>query len=332
MLLDSEQGAIAFYLIDCRSRNLSALTIALYDRVLRSLSDLLVQLCSVQELEQVTVMHLRLCLQHCLTAPHPKDAKGRQVKNGETLSANSVRELVRIWKVFFNWCYQEELIEKNPVSRLKNPVVEKTIKPTLSSEDLQVMLNSCDLSADVGYRDFAILSVMADCGLRLQEITDLTLDNVHPTYIKVFGKGRKEREVGLHPEVAKIIWKYVQKHRHPYDEGEQVVFLTGSGTPLAADSIYRAVKRRQKDCGFGDKEIHPHVFRHTFSKQYMARGGDVLSLSRELGHSDIKVTRDYLEDFGSNDARKDHNSRSIFNDIKVSRRKRSRKAKDETDL
>jgi integrase/recombinase XerD len=332
MELDNENGAIVYYLIDCRARNLSDWTIDMYSRSLRILVGTLVQLCGVVELEQVTVMHLRLCIQHLLTAPYPTESKGRRVRNGETLSARSVRDYALVWKAFFNWCYQEELIEKNPVTRLKTPAIEKYLKPTLTPDELQMMLDSCDVHTSAGFRDYAILSLLADTGIRLAEIAGLRVGDIYAGYIKVFGKGRKEREVGLHPGVGKILWKYIQKYRHPRNPNEAALFLGRWGDPLERSGVYEAVNRIKKQCSFGDKEIHPHVFRHTFSKQYMERGGDILSLSRELGHSDIQVTRLYLQDFGSTEARKDHDSRSIFNDIKTSRRGKPKRKQDEPEF
>jgi len=301
----------------------------MYEYSLRTLADLLVQLCNIAVLEEITVLHLRLCAQHLLTSPYPVESKGRRVRNGETLSAHSVRDYMLAWKAFFNWCYQEELIEKNPVTRLKSPTMVQRIKPTLTPGELQIMLDSCDLRTDMGFRDHAILSLLADSGIRLAEISGLRLDDIHTGYIKVFGKGRKEREVGLHPSVGKVLWKYVQKHRHPLSLNETALFIGYRGEPLRGEGVYEVVDRIKKRCGFEGKDISPHVFRHTFSKQYMERGGDLLNLSRELGHSDIQITRLYLQDFGSAEARKDHDSRSIFNDIKTPKRKKPKREQNE---
>lgn len=206
------------------------------------------------------------------------------------------------------------------VERLKMPDPEKRVKATFTPEQLQAMLDSCDLGTAMGFRDYTILSLMVDAGLRLSEIVRLTVDDVHPDYVKVYGKGRKEREVGLHPNVSKLLWKYIEKYRKPADKSERALFI-GHGKPLGRFGIKDAVNRAKRRCGFEDLEITPHVFRHTFAKEYMDRSGDITSLSRELGHSDIKVTQIYLEDFSSYDARQKHKDRSVFNDIKVQKRK-----------
>jgi integrase/recombinase XerD len=323
MKLDSENGVVARFLLDCRVRVLSERTIALYRFALTRLVNLLDSLCGISDLEQVTVTHLRSCVNHLLTEPLPM-LRGRYPKGGFMLAVSTVRCDVRIWKNFFNWCYQEELIDKNPVNRLKSPEPEKRVKATFTPDQLQAMLDSCDLRTEMGFRDYAVLSLMVDAGLRLSEIVGLTIEDVHLDYVKVYGKGRKEREVGLHPNVSKILWKYVEKYRHPIDKNERALFI-GHGKPLVRFGIKDVVSRAKRRCGFDDLEITPHVFRHTFAKEYMDRSGDITSLSRELGHSDIKVTQVYLSDFSSYDARKKHKDRSVFNDIKVQKKKSQNK-------
>lgn len=333
--LDGEAGVVAQFLLDCRSRHLSNWTLTFYNRVLRLLVRLLNEVCDIAELEQVTVLHLRQCVDHLFhTAPYLYGrAHPGRVQQGRTLAAQSVYDYVLVWKTFFNWCYQEELVDKNPVDRLKLPVLEKRIKTTLTPEEVQLMLDSCDTSTVVGFRDYVILSLLVDSGLRLAEIAGLRLEDVQGGYIRVHqGKGRRQREVGLHPEVAKLIWKYIQRYRHSRVSGETALFLSRWGKPLSRYGVTQLIKRIKQHCGFEGRKITPHVFRHTFSKQYMARGGDLLSLSRELGHSDIQVTRLYLQDFGSEDARKDHDARSIFNEIKVSKRKKSGGRRKERDF
>lgn len=331
MKLNGENGVIAHYLLDCRVKNRSKHTLVSYDRVLHLLAYLLEKYFNIDELEQVTVLHLRHCVQHLLESPPFSygDAPGKHPQEGKKLAARSVYDYILVWKAFFNWCYQEELIDKNPVTRLKAPRQDKRIKPTLSPDELQMMLDTCDLRTSMGFRDYTILSLMADTGLRLAEIAGLRVGDVHQGYVKIFGKGRREREVGLHPEVNKLIWKYVQRHRKPSDAAETMLFLGRWGYPLSAAGISEIVERIKERCGFEGRQISPHVFRHTFSKQYMKRGGDLLNLSRELGHSDIQITRLYLQDFGSEDARKDHTSRSVFNDIKVPKRKKSKRRQEE---
>lgn len=304
MMLSGERGAIAQFIRDCQVRGLADHTISNYTRYLRIMVVSLETLCSVMDLEQVRVTHLRDCVLYLLSPEYKTE-----------LCANTVRIYIRAWKVFFNWCYQEELLDVNPASRLKPPKPEKRVKQTFTSEQVQVILDSCDLSTEIGFRDYVIFSVMADTGLRLSEVASLRVDGVYPTYVKVFGKGRREREIGLHPEVSKLLWKYINKHRRA-DPGETALFVGRKG-PLGKSGVEDVVKRAKERCGLDVSQFSAHIFRHTFSKQYIDHGGDILRLSRELGHSDVKTTEIYLRDFSSTDARKEHQSRSVFNDIKV---------------
>src|SRR6266700_1785030 len=328
MKLDCEKGVVHHFLLDCQVRQFSKHTMVSYRHHLGVVVSLLGKLCNVSDLEQVTVVHLRQCVQHLMTNAIERPKGGHPLENGSTLSIASIRGYVRVWKAFFNWCYQEELIEKNPVDRLSLPKPTKHVKPTFTPEHIERMLASCDLSTDMGFRDYVILLLLLDTGIRLAEISSLRVADVHDTYIKVFGKGRKEREVGLHPEVAKLLWKYIHKHRHPTDPNEAALFIgyfRGSGKPLGYEGVKELLSRIQADCGLQDIQLSPHVFRHTFAKMYLEQGGDLFKLSREMGHSDVQITKLYLEDFTSTEARRDHPSFSPIGRIHLRKQQKKRK-------
>ena len=316
MQLDGEKGVVRHFLMDCEVRSRTRATLSSYRQRMAALLRLLREVCGVTELESVTVLHLRQCVQYLLTHPVEK-GNGREPENGVGLSANTIRGYVRVWKVFFYWCCREDLIAASPAERLKPPKPEKRMKPTLSPEHVERMLEACDTSTPMGFRDYVILLLLFDTGMRLTEICSLRLADYHDTYIKVLGKGRKEREIGLHPEVSKLLWKYVNKYRKGKNADEPYLFVTvrGGRGPISKTSVGRIIKSAQQKGGLGDVQISPHVFRHTFAKLYLSRGGDLFKLSREMGHSDVSVTRIYLEDFGSTEARKEHASFSPVESI-----------------
>ncbi|HEX4202823.1 MAG TPA: tyrosine-type recombinase/integrase [Ktedonobacteraceae bacterium] len=236
---------------------------------------------------------------------------------------------MRIWKAFFNWCYQEDLLDVNPVSRLKSPKASKRITPSFTDEYVEKMLATCDFSMPKGFRDYIILLLLLDTGVRLSEIATLTIDNIQEGYIKVFGKGRREREIGLHPEMSKMLWMYIHKYRKPHDPEERALFIGRRGG-MSRFGIEAIVKRIQKKAGLEHVKVTPHVFRHTHSKVYMENEGDLLKVSRELGHSSIQITKIYLEDFGSIEARKDHNTFTPLSSLhlkKQAKRKRREEGK-----
>jgi hypothetical protein len=116
-LLSLIEGVVARFLLDCRVRVRTERTIKLYQFALALLVSSLDDLCGISDLEQVTVTHLRLCVHHLLTEPL-LIRRGRYPKNGHMLTVSTVRCYARIWKIFFNWCDQEELMDKNPADRL----------------------------------------------------------------------------------------------------------------------------------------------------------------------------------------------------------------------
>jgi integrase/recombinase XerD len=159
----------------------------------------------------------------------------------------------------------------------------------------------------------------------MAELAGLHIQDVQETYIKVYGKGRKEREIGIYPETGKLLWKYISKYRIPADEQVTALFLTRSGMPLRIGGVKWIIQQVQKRSHLEGIQLSAHVFRHTFAKMYLESGGDLFKLSREMGHSDVQVTKLYLEDFGSTEARKDHKSYSPIARLDLKKQHKRRK-------
>ena len=160
------------FLLDAEIRSRSKFTLSSYRQKLGVVVRLLESLGKVTELESVTVSHLRQVVQHLLTQPLGVRI---QMPDNRPLSVNSVRAYVRVTKAFFNWCYQEELIDKSPVARLSLPTDAKRIKATLKPEHIEEMLASFDTSTPYGFRDYVIFLLLLDTGMRLGEISQLKL-------------------------------------------------------------------------------------------------------------------------------------------------------------
>jgi integrase/recombinase XerD len=328
MKLAGPDGVLEHYLMDVDNR-LGDLTLRAYTQRLGVLVKLLYDLCGVDELEKVTVLHLRQCVQYLLNntvGSTGSRGRGRPPILGDRLSPSGVLAYVRAWKAFFGWCFQEELIEANPAARLKSPKVPEKVIPAFTPEQIEGMLAACDTHTAQGFRDYVILLLLLDTGIRISEIAGLTVDSVNfqGSYIKVEGKGKKQREVGIHPEMSKLLWKYIQKYRKPANPDERALFIGRKGA-LTGSGIQGIIGRAQKRAGLEDVEVHAHVFRHTHSKVYMEQGGEMLKLSRELGHSNVRITETYLKSFRSAEARKDHNTYSPLARIHFRRGKNERK-------
>lgn len=311
---------ISHYLMNLENKRYSSHTQIGYGQVLLVMAHLLAGLCSVTELEQVTVLHLRRCVQHLLTAPVEGPVR-RRPDNGLTLSASTVCTYIRRWKTFFTWCLEEELIEKNPSARLEYPKTDEKVIDAFSEMQIEQMLSVFDLSTDEGFRDYVIVLLMLDTGIRRSEVVTLCVEDVHETYITVFGKGRKERQIGIHPQINNLLWKYIHKHRHPRNSGEPALFLsTGKrwhGLPFGRGGMHILMSRLKAKTGIDEVRLSAHTFRHTFACMYLDEGGDLFSLSRELGHTRIETTERYLKSFTSKNARMQHNGHSPINRIKL---------------
>ena len=321
MKLTGDNNVVKLFLSDLNTKRPSPHTIVSYTYILRVLMSALETVCGVTELERVTVIHLRQCVEHLLTNPVLATKSRRLPDNGKTLSIATVRNHIKVWKTFFTWCFQEELLDKNPVLRLSSPRADKRIIPAFTDEQVEKMLSCFDLSTDMGFRDYLIILLLLDTGIRLSEIAGLEVASVQDSYIKVFGKGRKEREVGIHPDVSKLLWKYIHKYRKPKDANETALFLSVSGKSygrrFGQAGVKQLIDRVKAATGIVDMRVSPHIFRHTFAKMYLKSGGDLFKLSREMGHSNVQVTKIYLDDFTSSDARQEHTTFSPINRFKL---------------
>src|SRR5216684_1335524 len=312
------------FLLDCEVKGRTKATLVDYRYRLHVLLRLLQEVCMedgksvrITDLEQVKIVYLRQCIQHLLTAKRVYH-RGRRCES-DTLAPTTVRACVRVYKSFFHWCYIEELINQDLSARLTSPKVPVRVVSAFTPEHIERMLETCDTGTATGFRNYVILLLLLDTGMRIGELCGLTVSHVYDRFVRVFGKGRREREIGIHPEVSKLLWKYIHKYRRPLDPDETALFI-GRGKPLHIDGVQDLIKRIQRKSGLDHIRFTAHVFRHTFAKEYLAKGGEIFKLSREMGHSDIQVTKNYLEDFTSSDARKDHAAFSPVSDIKLKKR------------
>lgn len=275
------RSVINHFIADCEIRGLSPETLHWYRKRLNVFVVKPEEMSGIRRIEDVNIAHLREFVQLLLSTQAGENNPRRPTED-RLLSPFTVRGYVRVLKLFFTWCYQEELIDANPSTRLKQPKAPDYLIPTFTVEQIERMLATCDLKTPVGFRDYVILLVLLDTGMRISELCSLRLADIQGSYVKVTGKGRKEREIGMHPNVARLLWRYVNKYR-----------------------------------GVSGVRVSAHTFRHTFAKFYLERGGELFDLAREMGHSTVQVTEIYLKDYRSVEARKKHSRYSPVESIKL---------------
>ena len=180
----------------------------------------------------------------------------------EKLSSHSINTYCRAIRAFFSYLFREGLIEANPLQGVKMPKVTQKVVPTLSEKELEKLLSQPNRQSDTGFRDYAVMLTLADTAVRLSELTGLHLDEIdlENGYLRVMGKGSKERYVPFGQKVAKALLKYKIKYR-PEPAGNDYFWLTMDGRPLTGDRIDKLVRRYGGKAGL--RRCYPHKLRHT---------------------------------------------------------------------
>ena len=201
-------------------------------------------------------------------------------------------------KAFYKYLLLEDIISDDPSELLEGPKLRRKIPDILGVEEIDLILNTIDLSHPQGQRNRAILETLYACGLRVTELVNLKLSNYYPDLglVKVIGKNDKERIIPIGDSAIKYINIYVDSVRsmmktiHP--DHEDFVFLNRRGKQLTRVMIFLMIKQAVKDAGI-DKSISPHTFRHSFATHLVEGGADLKAVQDMLGHESITTTEIY---------------------------------------
>ncbi len=282
----------------------------------------------VLELEQVTANVIRGFIVH-LQSIKAYELNPRRPTQDKPLAPLTIKGYRTIVDAFFLWTKREGYLGGRdvPTKSIPRQKLPQYVIETFTSEQLKGMIDSCNLSTPLGYRDYAMLMLLIDTGARVSELSGLRLSNIHEHYITVFGKGKKQREIGLSPAAEQALWCYVHQFRSmlTQSEHEDHVFIGRAGKPLLRFGIYQALERIGEQAGIEGVRLSPHTFRHTFAVSWLANGGDVFKLSRVLGHTEMQTTQIYLKDFQSREARAEHAQFSPVGKMKLGRKKGGKK-------
>jgi integrase/recombinase XerC/integrase/recombinase XerD len=216
----------------------------------------------------------------------------------ERLSVMTVRNHVRTLTAFSTWLEREEYTKSNILAKLKAPKAPKKVMETLIVEEVTSILNGFNTNTATGCRNATIFCVFLDTGLRCAELLDLKLSNLHVEdgWLKIMGKGQKERIVPFGNRTARLLQRYVN-HFRPNNHGTETVFLNLEGDPLTESAIASLFRRIAAKANI--PRLHVHLLRHTFATNYLVGGGDSLTLQRILGHETLEMTRRYVDQVAS---------------------------------
>jgi integrase/recombinase XerD len=200
-------------------------------------------------------------------------------------------------RTFYKYCLLEDIVTVDPTTLLEAPKLKRTLPDTLSFDEIESILAQIDLSSAEGTRNKAILETMYSCGLRVSEVVNLQLSQLFldVEFIRVIGKGNKERLVPIGSSAIKHIQLYVNHYRNQLriQKGEEdILFINRRGKRLTRVMIFLIIKELVKKAGI-KKTISPHTFRHSFATHLVEGGADLRAVQEMLGHESITTTEIY---------------------------------------
>lgn len=214
----------------------------------------------------------------------------------EGYKARSTARLLSGLRGFYRFLLREQLISRDPTLQVELPQLGRPLPKSLSEADVEALLSAPDLDDPIGLRDRAMLEVLYACGLRVSELTALTLEqiNLRQGVLRVFGKGSKERLVPLGEEAIAWIERYNKEARPFLLDGRpsDVVFPSLRGEQMTRQTFWYRIKHQAKVAGIS-KSLSPHTLRHAFATHLLNHGADLRVVQMLLGHSDLSTTQIY---------------------------------------
>lgn len=238
---------------------------------------------------------------------------------GEPLSTGTLNNYLRNIKVFFNWMEENKIIKKNSVSKVKYIKQIRNPKDQLTDSEIKVLFKAYDLTKFHEFRDYTIVNLLLDSGMRLSETLNLTINDVDfvrrtiliPAHIT---KGKKERVVFYSQTVSKILNSWL-RFKDTFQETELLFPTQRTNSVLSAPNFERNFRIIIKRAGI-KKNITPHGLRNNFARRFLLANGDIYTLSRILGHSSVTVTEKMYLDLLKEDLRKQYSKFSPIENLK----------------
>ena len=214
------------------------------------------------------------------------------------VNARSQSRIISGLRSFFDYLIFENYRKDNPTTLLETPKIGRKLPDTLSIKEIDLLLNQIDLSHPQGERNRAILETLYSCGLRVTELITLQISDLffEEGFIRVIGKGDKQRFVPINVETQKYIVIYmnhIRNHIKVQKGFEDTLFLNSRGKQLTRNMIFLIIKELAEKAGV-NKKVSPHTFRHSFATHLLENGADLRSIQQMLGHESITTTEIYM--------------------------------------
>lgn len=287
----NNQDVLKEFLFDCRMRKLSARTIKSYNNNNLKMFHYISNEFGITELEETNHIAIRGYLSY--------------------LTSNNLREtyingLIKCFRAYFSYCLKEEYIFKNPIDKINNQKEPLTIINTFTDDEVKRMIKHFTGSQFLEIRNQLIMTFLFDTGMRNAELCGLRMSDIRESYINILGKGNKERHVPITAFMYKYMVRYSNtreryiKNKINYDV--DYLFLSQKGKKLTPETVERIVKECGKACKIRQEiRISPHTCRHYYAQTQLKNGCDLFTVSKLLGHSNINITKRYLQSMHDED-------------------------------
>ncbi|MCD1261257.1 tyrosine-type recombinase/integrase [Paenibacillus athensensis] len=297
--------ALKSFLLHNRAKNLSPRTLGFYEEALRHLHKSFQQQQLPLELNRMTAQQIK------------QRYIGYMLDNG--LASNTVNNRIRACKTFFRYLFDEKLISHNIADQFHLIKAEKKMIQTLTKEQIIHLLNQPDQNTFTGFRDYTIMILLLETGMRISECIALQVNDINLKEQEIsikMGKGRKSRRVPIQKTCIRALNKYLAERG---DLETNALFVNVDNEPVKVRTIQENIQTYGKTAQISGVRVSPHTFRHTMAKFYIMNGGDIFTLQRILGHSTLDMVRHYVELF-STDIQEQHQKYSPVENMNLLRK------------
>mgnify|MGYP004629948925 FL=1 len=212
--------------------------------------------------------------------------------SNRNVSSVTVQTYIRALRAFLSWCYLEGYIPENIPKKFRLPKAQKKKIDILTDSEVEQLFRCLSGRDFISIRNYCIVALMIDSGLRLNEVVTIRRDKIHIAegYAIVNGKGNKERFVPLGLNSKRALLRYCAIV--PNKEKETPLFVKDTLIPIKESTVKQLFRKLKSRSGI--PRLHPHLLRHTFATRYIERGGDIYSLQSILGHTSLEMVKKYV--------------------------------------
>jgi len=216
------------------------------------------------------------------------------LKKEYNYKSKSINTIISCLKSYYSFLLSDKHINNNPTSLLKSPKIEKKLPNYLTFDEIIKVIDSIDVTNDLGKRNYLIFLLLYDTGVRISELLNIKINNIdfENRIIKIIGKGNKERIVFFTKETLKFLNLYINDIFKKFNIKTNYLFSKKNGIVLSRIEVYNIIVKCCENAGI-TKHVTPHVIRHSFATNMIQNDADIISVKTILGHSNVSTTQIY---------------------------------------